>query len=231
LLLAKAPPSAQILVRSVRLAPELQRRRSFIESFGLTGKDLEQISALPDVTEVVPVRSFPVESRRLARLNRGYVIGTVPPYLQVTGVRLAAGRFLDDEEDVLMRNVAVLGADAALALFPQEDPIGRVVRLGSATTSFEVVGILQRQGDGAGSLAADQVNKGVFIPLRTCKGRFGQRIILRLSGTFVAQEVALHDILVAVQSRGQVPLIKKSIAALLTDSHPRKDWEVRSVEE
>src|SRR5262249_35093917 len=69
-----APRPARVLVRSVRLPSESVGRRARIDASGLTIKDLERIKALPDVTRVVPVRMFPMETRRLDRMTLGPVI-------------------------------------------------------------------------------------------------------------------------------------------------------------
>jgi multidrug efflux pump subunit AcrA (membrane-fusion protein) len=218
---------AQILVNSVRLKNE-STRRTRIESFGLTYQDLARIQSLPDATEVVPVRSFPIDARRLAGWSPARIISTVPAYSRLAGIRLAAGRFLDDEDNLQMQNVAVLGADAAGDLFPGEDPVGKVVRLGRACTSYVVVGVLWDKDRPAGGLKADEVNRGVYIPLRTCKARFGERIIDRQSGSFRAEAVALTEILVAAPSPEQARFVGDCIAARLEETHRRKDWDVRA---
>jgi RND family efflux transporter MFP subunit len=221
------PAGARILVRSVRPQAASARRRSWVVSFGLTAKDLERIGALPDVTGVVPVRSFPVEAHRREHRGNGLVIGTVPGYAELPGVRLAAGRFLDEEDEPGTKNVAVLGAEAAERLFPEEKAVGEVVRLGASL--YRVVGILREQDRPAGNLTADEVNRGVFIPLQTCARRFGERVIIRQGGARTAQAVPLTEILVATRSPGQADYTSACIAALLADSHRVKDWDVKVV--
>src|SRR5262249_18747071 len=143
-----APRGSQVLVRSVRPQPAATTRRARVESFGLTDKDLERIRALPQVSAVVPVRSFPAEARRLERMHPGQVIATLPGYQELAGLRVAAGRFLEDEDGLEMKNVAVLGAAAAERLFPEEEGVGKTVRLGSFF--YVVVGVLREQSSPAG---------------------------------------------------------------------------------
>src|SRR5262249_37981561 len=126
------------------------------------------------------------------------------------------------EDDVQMRNVAVLGADVAERLFPLQEPVGKVVRLGSACSSFVVVGVLRKQDDPPGRLSAHDV----YVPLRMCRARFGETIINRLSGRWNAERVPLSEILVAAKSPKQVGFVSECIAALLEEAHLHKDYGI-----
>jgi hypothetical protein len=220
---APRPVPAQVLVRSVRPLPGPATGRSRLEAFGLTYKDLARIRTVPDATAVVPVRRFPAEVHRLARRAPGLVIGTVPGHRELAGIQLAAGRFLE-EEGPQMNNVAVLGADVAERLFPEEDAVGKVVRCGGS--GYVVVGVLREQEQPVSGLAADEVNRGVYLPLQTCRARFGEVVRVRRAGSVRLEAVPLTEVLVAVPAPEQLPFVVESISALLEDAHPRKDWEV-----
>jgi putative ABC transport system permease protein len=170
------------------------------------------------------VRSFPAEANRRQRASFGRVVATVPGYAEQPGVRLAAGRFLDDQDEAETKAVTVLGAEVAERLFPNEEASGEMVRLGAG--SYRVVGILREQGQPVGNLSADDVNRGVHIPLRTCARRFGERILVRQAGSRTAEAVPLTEVVVATRSPGQAEYTAACIAALLEDSHRVKDWNV-----
>jgi multidrug resistance efflux pump len=224
---SRAADGPRVLVRSVRPEAPPKGRRTWVSSFGLTHDDLERVRALPDVAGVVPVRSFPAEAHRLERRSDGLVVATVPGYAELPGVRLAAGRFLDEEDGQELMNVAVLGAAAAERLFPQGEAIGATVVLGRSL--YRVVGILREQARSVGSLSADEVNGGVFIPLRTCRARFGERIIVRRGGSRSAEAVPITEALVWTRLPGQAGHVRDCIAALLEESHRQQDWAVRVV--
>jgi putative ABC transport system permease protein len=199
-------------------------RRLAIESFGLTSRDLARIAALPDVT-AIPVRHFPAEARRLHQMVNAVVVGTVAGYENAAGIHLAEGRFLDDEDDQRYRNVAVLGAEVAERLFPEDGAIGKVVRVGGF--AFQVVGILREQDRPAGGMSADEVNRGVFLPLRTCRARLGETVTIRRAGAITREKVELNEILVQTSSPEHAGFTGECVEAILEELHPRQDWAVR----
>jgi RND family efflux transporter MFP subunit len=221
-----SPAGARLLVRGIRLGPT-SLRRSWIVSYGLTYRDLERIRALPDVTETAAVRAFPTEAYHRERRNNGFVIATDPEHRKLAGLRLAAGRFLDEEDGRQLANVAVLGATAAETLFPDAEPLGEVVRLGSF--GYRVVGVLREQDRPAGSLTAAEADAGVYIPLQTGKRRFGERVIVTRAGNRTGEAVPLSEILVGTRSPGQERFVGACITAILEETHPRKDWEVQAI--
>jgi multidrug resistance efflux pump len=211
------PRATSIVVRSVRPNGSGTAPRTRIEAYGLTYKDLERIKTLPNLAEIVPVRRFTLQVRHLERLQpNAEVRATVPEYKDCLGLRLAAGRFLTQEDERQLKNVVVLGADIGEHLFPEEDAVGKTVRIDKFF--YLVVGVIQEQ--------PGQIDNGVFLPLATCKARFGERVFTREAGSWKAEAVALHEILLTAQKPEQVPLLVESIKTLLEEAHPRKDWAV-----
>ena len=70
------------------------------------------------------------------------------------------GRFFSDIEAQSGRNVCVIGYDVADALFPNESPIGKTVRISGQ--SFEVIGVPMRQGSFLGLFSWDSM---VVMPI------------------------------------------------------------------
>ena len=122
------------------------------------------------------MRIFPQEIRRLERMHNGRVVATTPEYAEVNQLDLAAGRFLTDDDDRYMLNVCVLGSNIADAAVPLRRPARPVGRLGKYF--YKVVGVLTDRmatGGSGGSQAAEDFNNDVYIPLQTCKVRFGEQ--------------------------------------------------------
>jgi putative ABC transport system permease protein len=225
-----------VIIRSIKPPDDgSSQRRSFVASYGLTYKDYDRLSMIQTAVEMVPMRIFPQEIRRLHRMHLGRVVGTTADYPKVNKIDLVMGRFLVDADDVEdkgddvdMRNVCVLGADAAEALFPFENPLGQTIVL--AKHHYVVVGVLADRmptGNIGGSTAsAEEFNSDVYIPLKTCRGRFGEKIYIRQSGSRSGEQVELHQITLTISERDKVVPAGAAIRDLLERTHPKKDFSV-----
>src|SRR5262245_28157072 len=114
----KRQGATNIMIRSVKPTDDSstgQQRR--IAIYGLTWKDYSALATIPTIVRMVPMRIVPQPIRYLERMHNGRVVATTADYAVVNKVRLAAGRFLTDEDDRYEMNVAVLGAALADRLF------------------------------------------------------------------------------------------------------------------
>ncbi|MFO8029928.1 MAG: ABC transporter permease [Cyclonatronaceae bacterium] len=106
-----------------------------------------------------------------ARVAEGVQIeGVTQSYELTSAVEIADGRFFTGEEDHMGRNVVILGYDVADALFEWRDPIGQRVRIGGRR--FEVIGILERQGNFLGIQSFDNT---VIMPIGTYRYLYSLR--------------------------------------------------------
>jgi putative ABC transport system permease protein len=72
-----------------------------------------------------------------------HVAGTNQPFLNVQNISVGEGRFFTEFEEEHRRNVTVLGDKAAHALFPNEDPLGKLIRIDGK--EYQVVGVLAKR--------------------------------------------------------------------------------------
>ncbi|MFN2374235.1 MAG: ABC transporter permease, partial [Cyclonatronaceae bacterium] len=116
------------------------------------------------------------------------ITGTTQEYPDVRNFRISTGRFFDEQDDIALRRVAVLGAGAHRVLFGEPgtsngdgsvewrstavrypaglNALGQTIRIGNVP--FDVIGIMEPKGvdlDGV-----DQDNQ-IFIPVRTALRR------------------------------------------------------------
>jgi putative ABC transport system permease protein len=130
---------------------------------------LERQSQLSDA--VAPVVST---RRRLTyginSMEGALISGTTAMYLSTAGVTLNDGRFFTAEESSGGRPVCAIGAVVVENLFPNEDPIGKTVRV--AGFPYTVVGTFEKQGGLFGAFTSDN---RVFIPLFSFQTHFGGR--------------------------------------------------------
>jgi putative ABC transport system permease protein len=81
------------------------------------------------------------------------IIGSTDQFLITGGLSLAQGRFLSAAEADGGRPVCVIGAGVATNLFQGESPLGHQIRIGP--NSFEVIGVLEKQGSLLGMVSLD----------------------------------------------------------------------------
>jgi putative ABC transport system permease protein len=101
------------------------------------------------------------------RVNMIYTLGTTEDYARVIRSDMTAGRFFSDLEAEAGRNVCVIGYDIADALFPNEEAVGRTIRIRGQ--NLEVVGVAARQGSFLGLWSWDSM---VVLPLNTFRRYF-----------------------------------------------------------
>jgi putative ABC transport system permease protein len=211
------------------------QRRSWVVNYGLTWDDYERCGMLESVVGMVPMRIFPQEIRHIDKVSNARVIATTEDYTKVGHIELAVGRFLvdgqdqmDEGDDMRFRNVIVLGAGVAEELFPFEQAVGQSVVLNKE--QWVVVGVLKHRtprGTGSGSgQSVEDFNKDVYIPIRTCRVRFGERMIIRVGGSRTGEQVELHQITLTVKDIDSVRSTGDVVRSLLDRYHQKKDWEV-----
>jgi putative ABC transport system permease protein len=227
----KRQGATNIIIRSVKPPDDsITQRRTRVARYGLTYDDYERFLTIGTVIRRVPMRVFPQEIRYLQRMHNGRVVATRPEYTEVNTIELTAGRFLTDDDDYYMENVAVLGSKVADRLFPFGNPIGESVRLGNYF--YEVVGVLRERvptgsAGGGSSQAQEDFNNDVYIPLQTCKVRYGERVFIRQSGSFMGEQVELSQVTLTVADMEHVRPAGAVIRDLLERFHEKSnDWSV-----
>jgi putative ABC transport system permease protein len=90
--------------------------------------------------------------------------GVSPNYGSVANVKIANGRFFIDTEDRHRMEVAVIGPDAAEAMFATSDPVGKQILI--QNRPFTVIGVTEKSKTG---LLTDQADNFVLIPYHTLR--------------------------------------------------------------
>jgi putative ABC transport system permease protein len=221
--------ATNIIVRSVKPPDESNTRRIRVAMYGLTYADYSRMATLQSsgtVTRMVPMRVFPVEIRREAKLHNGRAVGTTPEYAEINKLELAVGRFLTHEDGLRMENLCAIGSEVARELFPFGDPLGQSVRVGS--NYYRIVGVLRPRmptGGSGGSQAAEDYNRDVYIPIETVRVRFGEQIVVRSSGSFNREQVELSQVTLTVSDIDKVRPTGEIIREMM-GRHLKADWAV-----
>ncbi len=219
--------ATNIIIRGVKPPESATTTQQRVAIYGLTYDDYDLFGAIDAVTRLVPMRVFSQEFRYLDRKHNGRLVATLPEYAEINQLVLARGRFLIHEDDESMNNVAVLAATTADKLFPFEDPTGQSVRVGSYF--YRVVGVLRPRmptGGSGGSQAAEDFNDDVYIPLKTCRVRFGDTVTIRRAGSYQREQVQLHQVTLTVSDIDKVRPAGTMVTDLLEERHAQKDWLV-----
>ena len=152
---------------------ELQQRRR--DSPGLTERDVRILTTNIDALEMLsprrtlhPSRVLPKPSHEIPELY-----GVRPSYAVIHSLRVAEGRFFDEQDDAASRAVCVLGEAAKVSLLGYGTAVGRFVKVND--TWLEVIGVLGSQlvssGQSSGGKMQD-LNNIVYIPLNTFQYRY-----------------------------------------------------------
>ena len=155
------------------------------------------------------------------------VIGTTSEYPGVRGLRVAEGGFISHRDVDRKALSIVLGSLSASTLFPDQDPLGRSVRLslggGRITFNFRVIGVMEQEGSGGESETHDN---SVFIPVSTLQSRIGR---FRSS----SGDVNVTQISIQTGTDANKELVKAQITDLLLRRHlvAEPDFVVQSQED
>jgi putative ABC transport system permease protein len=132
---------------------------------------------------------------------RTLIMGVDVPWFTIRSWPVANGRAFDDTDVRGNRKVVILGATVAEALYGDDDPVGRTLRLRGIP--LEIVGVLPKKGLTPDGNDQDDM---VVVPYTTVRSRMAGR-------QFIAQ------ILVSARSETAVPETISELRAILRESH------------
>ncbi|MBF0425785.1 MAG: ABC transporter permease [Magnetococcales bacterium] len=138
----------------------------------LTADDAKAIAELPDITAVAP--TLPGTAQVIYGPNNWNttVIGTTPEFLIAREWPLVAGVPFTDTDVHSATRVAIIGQTIVKNLFPDENPLGRVLRI--RQSPYQVIGILSGKGQ---SLDGRDQDDTILVPLKTAQSQlFGTQI-------------------------------------------------------
>jgi putative ABC transport system permease protein len=133
--------------------------------------------------------------------------GGSPSYFQIRDWELDEGDFYSDQDERGATKVCVLGQTVVQNLFPGQDPVGQIVRIGKMP--FQVVGTLKAKGQSSFGQDQDDI---IVAPFSTVQRK--------LQGVdFVSM------ILVSAASKDMIPEAQTEITDLLRSRHKILPWE------
>jgi putative ABC transport system permease protein len=141
---------------------EEERRTTFNRPQTLVWEDAIAIAEqVPSVKEVAPqINANQLITYRNSNANE-QVVGTTPEYLTTRSFVVDRGRFFGDLDIQRNQRVVVLGSEIAEKFFPQQNPLGKKIRV--KNTNLEVIGVLESKG----AFLGDNQDRTVYVPLTT----------------------------------------------------------------
>jgi putative ABC transport system permease protein len=126
---------------------------------------LAQANALKDLLTMAKAVAPTADDEETVRYKKRssssvHVIGTTEQYAYTSSVGMSQGRFMTAGEASGGRPVCIIGTEVAAHLFQRASPLGNRILIGD--TSFEVIGVLEKQGTFLGMFSLDNQ---IIVPL------------------------------------------------------------------
>jgi len=159
-----------------------------------------------------------VTSRYKIKYRKEYIsdiaiVGATSNFTEIMDFDLSSGRSHTDFEDEHNRRVVLIGWEVADNLFPNQDPLGKDIKLGNHY--FRVVGVAEKRG----SFLGQSQDNFVIIPITTFNKLFGTRrnmlIFVKVEDFGIMQQ-AQDQVRLILRTRRHVPYDKPDDFAIMT---------------
>ena len=170
----------------------------------LTIADSQVVQAqIPSLQLVVPISMGTEAVKHGDRSRQVPIVGTTVDFLEARGLAMDVGEFLPPGDPTRAAAVVVLGKRVAREVFPHENPLGKLVRIGE--WRMRVIGVLEERGTQLG-MDLDDI---VIVPVA-----MGMKMLNRHS---------LFRLLLRVHSVTELNRTCDQVVAILTERHQEED--------
>jgi putative ABC transport system permease protein len=179
-------------VLTMRLQVPENRYRTMSELNGFYGRALERLAATPGIEAVALANNLPLNrANAIRRLTIEGRNDSLPAdfavvsadYFRVLQLPLRRGRVLTAADTAASAAVAVIDETMARQYFPNEEPVGKRLRLGEPTNPwFEIVGVV---ADSKSSGLEATSYPGLYIPYQQRQATLVESLVGRRINLFV----------------------------------------------
>ena len=182
----RVPPTTKNRANSATSSADLSRAGSAVAITTFKQRDLDSIKKLGNVVNSygMVVGSAVVSYKNTAKNIIYY--GASAERFSMDKHALKAGRFYTTDEDVGASQAVILGSNLADDLFLQDDPLGKLVRVGNL--NFQVIGIYESQG----ALTSGGADDSLYMPLATAQKKM-LGVDYLLVGVIQVKDINLAD--------------------------------------
>jgi putative ABC transport system permease protein len=171
-------------------------------SYELTLEDLEAVKAIPSVIEVAGTRELETGVVVDGVERPVHLVGVTEGYQAIRRLLVLRGRYFDSGDMEMRSKVCLITTQLADRIFGQENPIGRLMRMGEMT--FTVIGVFRERVETFG--LSDIQENSVIIPFSLMKYYTGTDVVRLLD----AQAERAED----------VPSVERQVGQVLKSRHP-----------
>ncbi len=129
----------------------------------ITFRQYKELRRMTQSTNIISGSSFStgivVSFANLSTDPDVYLVGADPGYFITNAIDVEYGRPITEEDMNLNRNVAIIGNDIVVKIFPNVNPIGKEINI--KNLKYTVIGVLQKRG----ALLGQSKDNQVLIPL------------------------------------------------------------------
>lgn len=129
------------------------------------------------------------------------IYGVSPSYLEIRDWELQYGDIFTDRDERARSKVCVLGSEVAKNLFPNQNPVGEMIRI--VNTPFKVIGVLKEKGQTAMGASNDDL---ILAPSST--------VLYRLSGGRF-----IHFIYASATSINRIAEAQEELRQIMREAH------------
>ncbi len=182
-------------------------------SYRLTPADLEAVKVgIPEVREAAgtSVLTLTVVVHGVARPVT--LVGVTEGYQAIRNLLVLRGRFFDHDDFESRTKVCLITTELANRVFPQEDPVGKPIRVGELR--FTVIGVFRERATTFGLTEIQP--ESVIIPFSLMKYYTGEDVISEMQ--------------VQARTPEDVPLVTRRLGTFLSGRHPTgAEYAVRNL--
>lgn len=226
--------SQNIILRSVEppKSQQVGEAQQAIKKYGLTRTDATRLAELPHVADMVRMRDVADTMVYGACQFHGPVLGTTHNFFDVVNVHVARGRSLTALDQQRHNKVCVIGAEAAAALFPNDDALEKTIAVqsqSSGSVPYVIVGILNQVTTGGNprkGVAARNINREAYIPLSTADLRYGDTKVTHSGISREVTDVQFSDIYLHVEPQEMVLAVSEMADRVLQFDRREQDFTI-----
>jgi putative ABC transport system permease protein len=159
----------------------------------LTFDDIDAIAHLQTVDSIAPVIFLPGKTSYGREESTPQILGVTQTFFENQVIDATSGRLLDNTDDQGAKFNAVVAPDVVKKFFPNEDPIGKRLKIGES--HFTIVGVTKALG----SQFFQNADNRIYVPYSVAKNITGQKYVnyatMNATGDFAVAQDDLTSLL------------------------------------